>query len=116
MGMGSVAQGLEHLYRPSALAVPDRLVFPPPWVGHIPFAFWIVDVLKPGNLVELGAHSGNSYCAFLQAVVASESSTACYAVDTWEGDKQAGYYGDDVYNDLQDYAQTAYGSFSSSCA
>lgn len=103
---------LQQLYRPIALTEPNRLVFPPPWAGHIPFAFWIIDALRPASLVELGTHSGNSYCAFLQAIVQCGLSTACYAVDTWEGDSHAGHYGDDIYNHLREHHDALYGGFS----
>ena len=42
------------------LEYPTRLVFPPSWLGHIPFAFWLVGALRPRTLVELGVHTGNS--------------------------------------------------------
>ena len=91
---------------------PAHLVMPASWAGHIPFAFWLIDVLRPGVLVELGAHTGNSYCAFLQACSALETATSCYAVDTWMGDPQAGYYGDDIYNALASYHDSRYAGFS----
>lgn len=103
---------LERLYRPIVLTEPNRLVFPPPWIGHIPFAFWVIDALRPTSLVELGTHSGNSYCAFLQAIAGSGLSTSCYAVDTWEGDSHAGNYGDEVYRDLQAHHDASYAGFS----
>ena len=65
---------------------PDRLVQFEHWVGHIPFAFWIIKALRPRLLVELGTHRGNSYCAFLQAISALKVDCACYGVDTWKGD------------------------------
>lgn len=105
-------QDLLALYRPIVLSEPHRLVFPPPWIGHIPFAFWIIDALRPTSLVELGTHSGNSYCAFLQAIAACGLSTSCYAVDTWEGDPHAGLYGDEVYDDLRAHHDAAYAGFS----
>jgi len=29
------------------------------WLEHIPFAFWVVDTLRPRKIVELGTHYGN---------------------------------------------------------
>ena len=94
------------------LQYPNRLVGPPAWLGHIPFAFWIVDALRPRKLVELGVHSGNSYCACLQAVHTLGLETACFGVDHWKGDEYAGAYGDEVYRELRDYHDPLYGAFS----
>ena len=74
-----------------------RLAQPGPWAGHIPFAFWLVKVLRPACLVELGTHSGNSYFAFCQAINAFCQGARAYAVDTWQGDEHAGHYGEHVY-------------------
>jgi hypothetical protein len=95
------------------LARPDRLVFPPTWLGHIPFAFWLVEALRPAAIVELGVHSGNSYCAFLQAVETLGFSTRCYGIDHWKGDDHAMHYGEQVYDDLRSYHDPRYGNFSS---
>ncbi|MFC5743968.1 class I SAM-dependent methyltransferase [Dyella tabacisoli] len=82
------------------------------WVGHIPFAAWLVEELKPGILVELGTHNGASYLAFCQAVKQNALATACFAVDTWQGDDHAGHYGEDVFNTLWQYHQKHYAGFS----
>lgn len=94
------------------LEAPERLVFPPPWVGHIPFAFWIVEALRPGLLVELGTHSGNSYCAFLQALATLDTGGRAFAVDTWAGDDHAGLYDGSVHAELSAYHDARYGGFS----
>ena len=94
------------------LQYPARLVWPSPWVGHIPFALWLVEALRPRVVVELGVHSGNSYCAFLQAVQSLELAAQCYGIDHWRGDEHSDHYGDDVYSELCSYHDPLYGSFS----
>lgn len=66
--------------------MPERLVPFEHWVGHIPFAFWLVKVLRPRRLVELGTHRGNSYCAMCQSLSAFGIEGRAHAVDTWQGD------------------------------
>jgi len=66
--------------------IPERLVPFEHWVGHIPFAFWLVKVMRPRRLVELGTHRGNSYCAMCQSLVAFGIEGRAHAVDTWQGD------------------------------
>jgi predicted nucleic acid-binding Zn-ribbon protein len=94
------------------LQYPARLVWPPPWVGHIPFALWLVEALRPRVLVELGVHSGNSYCAFLQGVQSLALTAQCYGIDHWRGDEHADHYSDDVYAELCAYHDPLYGTFS----
>src|SRR5262245_32362182 len=100
------------LVGPAATWLPEHLSQPDPWIAHIPFAFWLVEALRPRRLVELGTQSGNSYLAFCQAVRRLELSTACFAVDTWEGDPHTGFYGDEVLRALSAYHDDVYGSFS----
>lgn len=83
------------------------------WHAHIPFAMLLVELLRPRVLVELGTHYGDSYCAFCQAVAEVGADTSCFAIDTWAGDPQAGYYGVDVFEDLRAHHDPLYGSFSS---
>ena len=82
------------------------------WQGHTPFAMYLVELLKPSTIVELGTHYGDSYCAFCQAVSDLQLPTLTYAVDTWRGDPQAGYYGEEVLADLLRHHDPLYSGFS----
>jgi hypothetical protein len=82
------------------------------WIEHVPFAFWLVDVLRPGVIVELGTHSGVSYSAMCQAVQSVGLATACFAVDNWKGDPHAGFYDEDVYQNFRAFHDRHYSAFS----
>ena len=71
-------------------------VFDSAWVEHAPFAFWLVDVLRPRTVVELGVWTGFSFLTFCDAVAASGLDTRCIGIDTWEGDAHAGVLSPDV--------------------
>jgi hypothetical protein len=92
---------------------PDRIAPGHTWLGHIPFAFYIILLCKPKILVELGTYSGNSYFAFCQAVKRLNTHTKCFAVDTWQGDKHSGsHYWSQAYADVKQHNQTHYAEFS----
>lgn len=110
--LDSCSDTLNRLCRPISFLTPDLIVAPPSWLGHTPFALWSMDALRPATFVELGTHTGNSYGAFCQAARHLNLDAACFAVDTWEGDSQAGYYGDEVYRTLSAYHDPRYGAFS----
>lgn len=94
----------------SLTLVPED-VLPSAWVGHLPFAFWLVEEARPDVLVELGTHNGTSFLAFCQAIKASGTRTKAFAVDTWQGDEHAGLYGDEVHDRLQRVVQAKYAGF-----
>ncbi|GAC1339592.1 MAG: hypothetical protein NVSMB18_08050 [Acetobacteraceae bacterium] len=101
------APGLDPLFGPAS-----RLQQPSAWFGHIPFARWLVAATQPGVLVELGTHTGVSYAAFCDAVRAQGLPTRCYAVDTWQGDEQASFYGEQVFEEFSRYHDAAFAGFS----
>lgn len=90
---------------------PESLV-PSAWAMHAPFAFWLMETHRPGLLVELGSHFGYSYFAFNQALKQLKVKGRCFAIDTWQGDEHAGYYGNEVYDSVAAYNQAHYADFS----
>ncbi len=99
------------LDHPICYTRPYRLA-PSGWIGHVPFGMYLIDILRPSVVVELGTHHGVSYCSFCQAVKELKLETRCYAVDTWQGDSQASLYGPEVLRDLQEHHDPLYGGFS----
>ena len=90
----------------------SQRVAPSSWTEHVPFMFWLMATLRPARFVELGTHTGMSYCAACQAVDELSLDTACHAVDSWEGDEQAGFYGEEVLADLREHHDPRYSAFS----
>ena len=90
---------------------PARLVTPGPWAGHIPFAHWLIKAAAPKLVVELGTHTGNSFSAFCNSIKQFQMTTGAFAVDTWQGDEHAGYYGEEVYEELKHFITTEFGEF-----
>lgn len=82
------------------------------WAEHAPFAFWLVSVQRPRIVVELGTHGGYSYFAFCQAIQKLGLDCRAYAVDTWKGDRHAGFYGEDVFRTVRLHNEHRYSTFS----
>ena len=99
------------LDHPVCLEEPLRIA-PSAWLAHVPFGMFLVDVLRPATVVELGTDYGVSYCAFCQSVKTLGLNTRCWAIDTWRGDPQARLYGDEVLDSLRAHHDPLYGQFS----
>src|SRR5574341_258253 len=97
---------------PVSFSSPRRMTIDSAWHEHIPFAMFLMDVLRPRIFVELGTHSGDSYCAFCQAVDELGLDTKCFAVDTWQGDPHSGLYGPEILEGLRKHHDPLYGQFS----
>jgi hypothetical protein len=100
------------LRHPICLSLPHRAGPLSAWKEHIPFGMMLVDLVRPRVLVELGTHSGESYCAFCQAVCELRLATRCYAIDTWKGDPHTGSYGPETLDELREHHDALYGGFS----
>src|SRR5262249_43332958 len=99
-----------HIFRRSMFWRPERQA-PSAWIEHVPFAFWLVDILRPRTVVELGTHFGVSYSAICQAVKSLDLATCCFALDTWNGDEQVGCYAEDGYCNFAAFHDQRYGAF-----
>jgi hypothetical protein len=92
--------------------LPQRLVPPFAWIGHIPFIHWLVLNLKCQTYVELGTHTGNSYFSVCDTVKLNNLDTKCFAIDSWEGEIHAGFYDDYVYKDVCSWNESNFSEFS----
>lgn len=78
------------------------------WWEHVPVAEWLIEKLQPQKVIELGTHYGVSFFSMCEAAQQFSKDTFVYAVDTWQGDSQAGYYGDEVYNIVSSFFNENY--------
>lgn len=97
---------------PEAVLLEPRDYRASAWSGHVPFAFWIVSVLEPRRLVELGTWYGMSYLAFCQAIKKYDTGTEAFAVDTWQGDEHTGPIADAALASLRRAHDPLYDAFS----
>ncbi len=86
-----------------SLTLNPRYIAPSAWWQHVPVAHWLVNVLKPAMVVELGTYYGVSFFAFCEAAEAFSQNSFVYAVDTWEGDAHTDSYSEHVYNGVLTY-------------
>src|SRR5262245_2815951 len=68
------------LRHPLCLTPPAWLPPASDWHAHVPFALFLTELLRPSAVVELGARSGDSYCAFCQAVRELRLDCRCAAI------------------------------------
>ena len=79
-----------------------------PWAGHKYFAYDLIRNAKPEVLVELGTFKGTSFFSFCQAVKDEKLGTKLFAIDTWQGDEHGGFYGDDIYKNVESIKREYY--------
>ena len=89
-----------------------RFILVTSWAGHAPFAFWLVENLKPHSIVELGTYYGYSYFCFCQQVASLKLPTSCVAIDTWLGDEHNGFYNESVFANVKEINAANYSGFS----
>lgn len=87
-------------YSPSFKFIKELPLDSSAWSGHYFFAYDLVRNVKPKVIVELGTHKGNSLFSMAQAIKDGKLKIELHGVDTWEGDPQAGYYAEDIYNEF----------------
>jgi len=78
------------------------------WAEHAPFASWLIDAARPRTVLELGTHNGFSFFAMAEAARRLGLPTRLTAIDSWLGDDQAGFYGEEVFSEVSAIAQRDY--------
>ncbi len=79
-----------------------------PWYGHRHFAYELIRNLKPNIVVEIGTHRGTSFFSFCQAVKDGGINTKLYAIDNWKGDEHSGFYGNEVFEEVNEIKNKYY--------
>lgn len=98
----SLAAAIEMAFTPIETLVPSA------WSRLVPVMFGLVALLRPRRFVELGSHYGCSFFAANQAMQALNVKSEAIAIDTWQGDPQAGHYTETVFEDFTHLLRTRY--------
>ena len=80
------------------------------WYTLAPVLFCMFELFRPRRYVELGSHCGYSFFAACQGAELAGSKAECIAIDGWEGDPHAGFYGSEVYDTVRRYLSETYPS------
>src|ERR1700677_2569581 len=96
---------------PASFWTPNLLLPESAWLEHAPFAFWLIDVLHPTFIVELGCYSGFSFFAFCQAVQSLQLNARCYGIDHWKGDEQIVIDAEEIFAAVNSYNELHFSSF-----
>jgi hypothetical protein len=78
-----------------------QVIAPSAWLQHIPFLFWLFEIVKPKSYLEMGVHNGVSYFSACEAVKQLKLDTTCIGIDHWLGDNQAGIFDDSVFENFK---------------
>jgi predicted O-methyltransferase YrrM len=84
---------------PMSYSIPTHIV-ESAWLRHGSFAEWLIAAHRPRTFVELGTHNGFSYFAMVEAARRIGLDMSSWAIDSWEGDEHAGFYGQEIYDDV----------------
>jgi len=79
--------------------IQEMHALPSAWTGHLEFAQWLVDRVRPTTTVDLGVDYGFSLFA-----LALGGQGTVYGVDSFEGDIHAGYH-PDAYRMVSNFQQ-----------
>ena len=63
---------------------------------------------RPGTLVELGVHYGDSYFTFCQAIRDQGLECKSFGVDRWSGEIHSGFYDEEVWDVVSNYNNANY--------
>ena len=77
------------------------VIVPTAWAGHEPFLFSLMHAMRPRRYVELGTHAGQSFFTACQHYKSQDNYGEAVAIDLWEGDHQAGFYGESVFDNFR---------------
>ena len=77
------------------------VIVPTAWAGHEPFLFSLMHAMRPRRYVELGTHAGQSFFTACQHYKSQDNYGEAVAIDLWEGDHQAGFYGESVFDSFR---------------
>jgi hypothetical protein len=83
-----------------------------PWQPHVPFAFWLMEAMRPRNTVEVGTADGTSYFAFCQAVDRLGLDARCTSVSNAHTARARRNESASLIDKIRDHNNEHYSTFS----